>query len=208
MRPPRAAASIDTLDLLRQMEETGTLTPTSLSLAQSSDVTIDKCEGVARYLGHLVDASQWWIGDLLLEAEARFGQDAFQIAAATGRSERTLLNWTWCASRVPRALRRETLTFTHHRIVSALPIPEQRVWLERAEDGGWSSRDLQAALEDAASHRAVKKDCSIVYQRGVERLRALVRDCFGPGADVDVRLLRVDHVQIDLDHYRDVLGAS
>ena len=44
------------------------------------DLDLDTFEAVARFLGHFHDASKWWIADLLREAEARFGESAYQVA--------------------------------------------------------------------------------------------------------------------------------
>jgi hypothetical protein len=135
------------VDLLRQMEAAKALTPTSLDLSRRLDLDLDSFEAVARFLGRIHDGSKWWIADLLLEAEARFGESAYQIAAATGRSERTLANWVWVASRVPRSRRRGELSFSHHVLVAPMKYPEQRRWLQRAIDAQLSSRELRDEIQ-------------------------------------------------------------
>jgi hypothetical protein len=177
----------DVLDLLRRLEEGGALGPCHLSLAARLDLGIEQFQAIARFLGRVHDGSKWWTADLLLEAEVRFGESAYQIAAATGRSERTLANWIWAASKVPRSMRREGLSFTHHVLVAPLDPSAQREWLDRAEREQWSSRELQAALRDG-SHGAVR-DCDVKFQRGVERLRDLARDCYAEDVTLEVRVL-------------------
>ena len=194
----------ETIALLRRMEESGALTPTSLCLAQRPDLTVEQCEAIARFLGLLHDGSKWWMADLILESEARFGELAYQVAAATGRSERTIGNWVWVASRVPRSRRRENLKFSHHLAVAGLELDEQSIWLDKAEREGWSSHQLAAAIR-TDSHGAVK-DCDIKYERAVGRLRDLVHECYGAEVDVEVRLVETDPAQVELDYYRAVLA--
>ena len=81
------------------MEAAEALTPTVLDLSRRLDLDLDSVRG-RRPLPRPCSTtrSKWWIADLMREAEARFGESAYQIAAATGRSERTLLNWIWVAS--------------------------------------------------------------------------------------------------------------
>ena len=71
-----------TLDLLRGMEEAGAMSATHLDLSGKLDLDIARCEAVARFLGELHDMSKWCIADLMLQAEVRFGEAAYQIAAA------------------------------------------------------------------------------------------------------------------------------
>jgi hypothetical protein len=174
------------LDLLRRVEEAGALTPVSLSLASRTDLDISTFEAIARFLGRIHDGSKWWVADLLLEAEARFGEAAYQVAEATGRSERTLANWVWVASRVPRSRRREELTFTHHVVVAPLEYPEQRRWLQRAVDEGFSSRELRVAiaaaraLEDGDS-TAAAADCQELLDQAAASLRERLLSCGYPG---------------------------
>lgn len=134
----------DLLELLRKMEQAGAISSTHLDLSGRPDLDLATFESIAAFLGGLHEMSKWCIADLMLQAEVRFGEAAYQIAAATGRSERTLGNWCWVASRIPPSRRRETLPFTQHALVAPLDQDEQRHYLDLAEEGRWSSRELQA----------------------------------------------------------------
>ena len=57
------------------------MTPVSLSLASRTDLTLADFQAVAAYLDSLHDATKFWTGDLLVEAEARWGESAYQLAA-------------------------------------------------------------------------------------------------------------------------------
>jgi hypothetical protein len=50
------------------------------------------------------------------------------------------------SEKVPRSIRREKLSWSHHRAVAALEPPEQKQWLRRAEDERLSHHQLRDAL--------------------------------------------------------------
>jgi hypothetical protein len=50
------------------------------------------------------------------------------------------------SEKVPRSIRRENLSWSHHRAVAALEPPEQVEWLERAEDERLSHHQLRDKL--------------------------------------------------------------
>ncbi len=172
------------IELLRRMEEAGALGPTYLDLSQRPDLDLRTFESLARFLGRVHDGSKWYIADLLLQAETRFGESAYQIAEATGRSERTLANWCWVASKVARSRRRERLNFTCHYLVASMEPAEQDRWLGRAEEEGWSSRELQEAIRasraiEATPHGAMHEpeDCDVVIGGLVADIRERLPAC-------------------------------
>ena len=171
--------------LIRTLEDAGAVTSTSFSLAALPDLDITMFEDIGRYLGLVHDGSKWWIADLLLEAEERFGEAAYQVAEATRRSERTLLNWVWVARRVPRSRRREGLTFSHHVLVAPLELQEQITFLDAAEAERWSSRQLKAAINEQRTLGPAQEDECADLDDIAADLRDRLRDCYG---DVDVQI--------------------
>jgi hypothetical protein len=173
----------ETFSLLKRMEDAGAASSVHLDLSARTDLDLSSFEAIARYLGRLHDTSKWLIADLLLQAEQRFGESAYQIAAATGRSERTLSNWCWVASRIPPSRRRETLPMTQHALVAPLEPSEQKRWLDRAETERWSSRELKAAIEAEreieAESVADKTDCHDLLDAAVDALQGPVSACYG-----------------------------
>jgi hypothetical protein len=121
---------------LGDLERAGVVTPTSLRLPDDFDY--DRAEAFARYLGRFRDASAWWLGDFVLQTERIFGERSYQLADATGRSEKTLENYVSVARAVAPARRRAALSWSHHRAVVRLQPSEQERWLARAEEEGWS----------------------------------------------------------------------
>jgi hypothetical protein len=179
-----------TFEVLRRMEESGAASSVHLDLSARTDLDLTMFENIARYLGRLHDTSKWLIADLLLQAEQRFGESAYQIAAATGRSERTLSNWCWVASRIPPSRRRETLPMTQHALVAPLEPNEQKRWLDRAETERWSSRELKAAIEVereiGAESVADETDCHDLLDHAVDSLRGPVAACYGADVEFEV----------------------
>jgi hypothetical protein len=174
-------------DLLAALEQQGWITPTALRI-DDPNLSFDRYQALGVMLDRLHDASKFWLGDWLLVGEHLFGEEAAQAAAATRRSEKTLLRWAWVCRRVAPSRRRESLSFTHHTLVAPLEPAEQSEWLERAEAGGWSSRDLQAALRDRLALGAGERECADLVEAMARDLRAGLRGC---GLDTTAVLVEV-----------------
>jgi hypothetical protein len=141
------------LALVAALDDGGVLAPTSLTLSDPNP-DYDRVQALARYLGALRDATAWWIGDLILYAETTFGEEAYQLDGALGRSPDTLRRWAWVARAVPPVRRRTSLSFTHHEKVAKLSPAEQAAWLDRAEEGRWATDELGTELRAAAESAA------------------------------------------------------
>jgi hypothetical protein len=72
----------------------------------------------------------------------------------TSLDYQTLRNYAWVAKRFPLSRRRDTLSFGHHTEVAALSVPEQDFWLRKAEELGWSCKQLRRQLRDSLTARA------------------------------------------------------
>lgn len=113
-------------------------------------MTFDQWEAVGKTLLHLGRGVQWAIGDWLCEGERRYGERYAQAVEITGYKEPTLPTIKWVASRIPRYMRMEELSWSHHRIVASIEGQgEQRYWLDRAIDEAWSTRELQYEIRRA-----------------------------------------------------------
>jgi hypothetical protein len=84
----------------------------------------------------------WWIGDWLRFGEAKFGERYVQAIEETLFAYQTLANDVWVAKAIEPSRRKEKLTFGHHAVVAALPPAKQDEWLDKAEQGQWSTRKL------------------------------------------------------------------
>lgn len=111
-------------------------------------------EGWESALGRLVPLEQgasWWLGDLLVFGEKRYGETYEAALKTTGRSLQTLKNLAWVARRVKPAVRRADLPWRSHRVVAPLVEEEQVKWLAMAAEHGWTSDELGRELRAARS---------------------------------------------------------
>lgn len=120
----------------------------SLSVLDPS-LTMERYEELLRAAGRLKSASSFWIGDLILFGEARYGERYAQAINVTGLREGTLANYASVARQVAPSRRREALSFAHHEAVAKLEPADQDAWLGRAEDEGWTRDDLREAIRSA-----------------------------------------------------------
>ena len=93
-------------------------------------------------------ASPWWIGDLLNSGDAAFGEMFSQICDGEISGE-MLQRYESVARRVPAENRRPNLSWSAHAAVARLPVDQQKVWLRRAEEEGWSSEELRRKARGA-----------------------------------------------------------
>lgn len=124
-----------------------TLTPTSLTLPQ--DATVDEWEQIGQALGSVQGAIQWWIGDLVLSGEKRYGVKYDRAMELTGLSYKTLRNIVSVANRFEMSRRRDNLSFAHHAAVASLDPDMQDLWLNTAEQQALSVSKLKAAMRGA-----------------------------------------------------------
>jgi hypothetical protein len=116
--------------------------PVGLTFEQWDDMGLVLCE--AR------DWTAWLIGDWLSFGEDRWNDRYAQARALTNRSYGGLRNLAWVARRVARPRRRESLSWSHHRLVASIKDEAVQVeWLDRAEAEGWSVDLLESMLRDA-----------------------------------------------------------
>jgi hypothetical protein len=104
-------------------------------------MTLEEWGEALEIVSGLSTASPWWIGDMLEAADRQYGERYAQ-AIPEGMSPATLRSYQWVSSRVPPANRRPSLSWSHHRAVSALPPVEQASLLDQAESEGWSVAEL------------------------------------------------------------------
>jgi site-specific DNA-methyltransferase (adenine-specific) len=93
------------------------------------------------YLMHLERHIHFWLGDLMVYGEDRWGEVVVRhMVEATGYHYETLRNLKWVASSVHVSRRRQTLSFAHHQEAAKLPPAQQQLVLARAETGRWTHK--------------------------------------------------------------------
>jgi hypothetical protein len=100
-------------------------------------------------LGAAGRGAGWWIGDWLKYGEHKYGEHYASAATITGYGVQSLMNMAYVASRFEISRRRETLSWSHHSELAALPHAEQEAWLDRAAANGLSIKELRQELRNA-----------------------------------------------------------
>jgi hypothetical protein len=109
-----------------------------------------KWRGVLEQAAAVDRAGAWCLGDCINYGEHRYGEKYAQAVSETNLSPERLRVVAWVCSRFPKAERRVGLSFESHREVASISEREERnEWLERAERGGWSSKELRNQLREA-----------------------------------------------------------
>jgi hypothetical protein len=128
----------------------GTVTVTALTL--KGDLSYEEWERSCKLIGRVGRGVQWWVADLVMFGETKFGEKAYQGIEAMGYDPKTLSNVAWVAERIEPARRRAELSFGHHQVVAALDAkPDQDAWLEKAIKKGWTRAELRQAMKDAGA---------------------------------------------------------
>lgn len=142
--------------LLDSLAQNGGLRTTGLYLTDPN-ITYEQLEAVGALLGRMHQSLRFAIGDYLLLMENRFPEQFSQGAEVLGISEDGLREYLRVSERVPRSIRREKLSWSHHRAVASLTkvnadgkidsdVNAQKQWLERAETERLSHHQLREAL--------------------------------------------------------------
>lgn len=131
--------------LLDTLAENGALRTTGLYLTDPN-ISYAKLEAVGLLLGRMHQSLRFAIGDWLRLMEERFPEKWSQAAEVLGISEEGMREYLRVSEKVPRSIRRERLSWSHHRAVAALETPEQKEWLDRAEKESLSHHQLRDRL--------------------------------------------------------------
>lgn len=144
-------------ELLDQLAANGALRETGLYL-HKTDLTYSEYEAVGSLLGRMHQSLRFAIGDWLLLGETQFPEQCSQAAEVLGISEDGMREYIRVSQRVPRSIRREKLSWSHHRAVASLSVVDhstgevktdtkaQKEWLARAETEAMSHHQLRDAL--------------------------------------------------------------
>src|SRR5437763_17031810 len=102
------------------------------------------------YLTHLSRHVHFWIGDLLVDGEARWGEMYDEMIERTGYEIRTLRTLKWVAGQIDASRRRDDLTFAHHQEAAGLAPNQQDDILARAALEGWTREMVRHAVNRLA----------------------------------------------------------
>ncbi len=139
-------------------------TKTGLRIPQG--MAFEEWERAGRQIAGVVDSSSWWLGDWLVYGKDHYTDRYQRGIKAVGLRYQTLRNYAWVSRRFEFNRRRPGLTFQHHAELASLPVPEQDLWLDRAEQMNWTTKQLRHAIRAANEER-------VPEQRQAETTRRL-----------------------------------
>jgi hypothetical protein len=120
---------------------------TAVGLHIPAELSFEDWERAGRRLSGIVDSSTWCLGDWLVYGKLHYSDRYKRAIDAAGLQYQTLRNYAWVSHRFELSRRRPNLTFQHHAEVASLPPPEQDLWLDRAEQGMWTTKQLRMRLQ-------------------------------------------------------------
>ncbi len=150
---PSGAANPKGLALLSDLEAAGAISVVGLHLSDP-DLSYDRYEALCVLLGKMHEAVRFAIGDAILLGEQLYKEQAYQAIEQMGLSETARREYVRVAERVPRSMRRQELSWSHHRAVATLEPSAQKQWLKKAADERMSHHALRDALRNGADPAA------------------------------------------------------
>ncbi|MEU3313828.1 LmbU family transcriptional regulator [Streptomyces sp. NPDC006662] len=117
-----------------------------MGLQMPAGMAYDEWERAGQQLVGVLDSSCWWLGDWLKYGKDHYTDRYQRGIRAAGLSYQTLRNYAWVSRRFELARRRPALSFQHHAELASMPPGEQELWLDRAEQGRWTTKQLRGAL--------------------------------------------------------------
>jgi hypothetical protein len=124
----------------------GNVLTTAVGLQIPADLTFEDWERAGRQLRGIVNSSAWWLGDWLVYGKEHYRDRYERGILAAGLQYQTLRNYAWVAGRFALCRRRSALSFQHHAEVASLPVDAQDAWLARAEEAGWTTKQLREGI--------------------------------------------------------------
>lgn len=116
-----------------------------VGIALPPDLPWEQYERIWTAAGRARDTVQWVVVDLvhLGMSRADYSTKYMEFTERWGYTEETLANLNWFPE---FSLRNENLTMTHHTVVASQEPHDRQRWLDRAEAGRWSSKELRRQI--------------------------------------------------------------
>lgn len=167
------------MTLLGELERSGALTPTSLTLP--GNMSGDEMEAVFAMIALARDTLQWVIGDAIIHAESLFGEESYQYVEALKISEASRSQYARVATRIPAGRRVASLSWSHHREVVSLEPEEQDRFLRAAAANGWARNRLADEVRELKPRFAPAS--GYVVEAVLDAAEALWNEARTPGED-------------------------
>lgn len=111
----------------------------------NGNATREQWEQAIAFAVYVQRHSPWWIGDIVQMGEERFGENFYQ--AMPEASDGLVSRSVGVCKKVPRSVRVEGLSFSHHREVCGLLPSQQRIVLQEALDKGLTSGEVRGLVQ-------------------------------------------------------------
>ncbi|WP_244181665.1 LmbU family transcriptional regulator [Streptomyces curacoi] len=151
--------------LTHAMPQGGEVLTTRVGLQIPAGLNFDTWERAGRTLAGIVDSSAWWLGDWLVYGKDNYADRYERGIRAAGLKYQTLRNYAWVSRRFEFGRRRSRLSFQHHAEVASLTVDQQECWLDSAEQGNWTTKQLRSAIQRARENEPSGKEPSHVTRR-------------------------------------------
>jgi hypothetical protein len=187
---------------------------TEVELKLPKKIPFDVWENLTTGLITAEGSSQWLIGDSLVHGRAIFGEEYAQVIDVKNLvrvDESAIRAYIWVSESVPAVLRKTRLRWSHHKEVAKLSYEEQKAWLERAEELGWTVRELRANIRlvaDDTEDEAAEPDLQVLqdplvrqfFEEHIETLKRRL-DTIPPNAPFAHNMVhaQIGHAQWQLD---------
>lgn len=119
---------------------------TRIGLHMPTGLSFEDWERAGCQISSLVNSSTWWLGDWLVYGKEHYTDRYQRGIRSAGLQYQTLRNYAWVSRRFEFNRRRPALSFQHHAEVASLPVDEQELWLDRAEQNKWTTKQLRNAI--------------------------------------------------------------
>ncbi|WP_051834137.1 LmbU family transcriptional regulator [Streptomyces sp. NRRL S-646] len=183
---------------------------TSLSFPRA--VPIEAWISIGVEIFSVADASSWWLGDWLIYGQNRYPDRYKRAIEASSLHYKTLRNYAWVARKFDVSRRRDTLSMQHHGEVAALSEEEQELWLDRAEQEGWSVTELRRNVkEDKATgdRIPVPAPATVTLKAPPDRMRRWQAAASQSGTSLDEWIQRVlDREAVELLRNGELAGVG
>lgn len=145
---------------------------TSTGIELHGEPTRAEAESVFEFVSRAVKYSGFWMVDLIGYIDSREDWREWRdqiLSVETGLTAGTVSVYRSIGKSVPPANRVEGLSLSHHRAVAKLDDGEQKEWLHKSKDEGWSSNELKAEVRASSRLNLVKGSA-----RGVQQLEIVL----------------------------------
>lgn len=162
---PQLVVVGDAAQGMGSMAVKGRLLLTDVGLSVPEGLTFEQWAEAAPKISGIASSVAWCLGDWLIYGQQKYA-DRYHLAIEKAKLDyQTLRNYAWVARKYSISGRRQNLSFQHHAELASLPADERDVWLNKAEQFGWSRNELRKQLREGLAGKETGASASAVMPR-------------------------------------------